>query len=240
MSDLFANFTGPTSAADVEEEKKTPAKTKTAAAAKPVEKPVVEEEEQEIEDENREPTELELLRERAGFMSLPWSEDTTVEELKAAINAKLDGDDSKAPAKSEPDLEVTEAPAPKKKNAAMTLRKALVQENMRLVRLRITNLDPKDKDLFGQIYTVDNEYLGTVSRFIPFGEATDNGTHIEYCLYKLLRSQKFLQIKTVGKGINARQETSWVRKFALEILPPLTDKELDVLKASQLASGAVD
>ena len=115
------------------------------------------------------------------------------------------------------------------------------KEKMKLVRLRITNLDPKKKDLPGEILTVGNEYLGTVRKFVPFGEATDNGYHVPYCLYELMRDRKFLSIKT-RKGPKGQTivEQQMVREFALEILPPLTEAELARLSAAQLSAGGVE
>jgi hypothetical protein len=110
---------------------------------------------------------------------------------------------------------------------------------MKLVRLRITNLDPKKKDLPGEIITVANRYLGTVRKYIPFGEVTDNGYHVPYCIYTELQSRQFLNIRTIKDqrtGTN-RIETTLAREFALEILPPLTKEELDRLATSQIAAG---
>ena len=40
------------------------------------------------------------------------------------------------------------------------------------------DLDPKKKDLPGEVVTFANEYLGTVRVFVPFGEQTEDGWHI--------------------------------------------------------------
>ena len=46
----------------------------------------------------------------------------------------------------------------------MKIRQVMQKEQMRLIRLRITNLDPKKKDLPGEIFTVANKYIGTIRR----------------------------------------------------------------------------
>lgn len=195
-----------------------------------------------VEDEEDDlpmPSELEMLKDRAKLMGIKHSNNISVEALKARIQAKLDGE--KDP---EPEVKNNEPAAeeqPKVKASKPTsLRKALYDENMRLVRIRITNMDPKEASLPGGIFTIANEYLGTVSKYVPFGEQSENGYHVPYCILKFLKSQKFLQIRVTKKNGKENIETGWVRKFAIEELPPLSDKELNVLKASQLAAGAID
>ncbi|RWB40468.1 MAG: hypothetical protein EOQ44_25355 [Mesorhizobium sp.] len=122
----------------------------------------------------------------------------------------------------------------------MTLREKLYKEEMALVRLRITNLDPKKKDLPGEIFTVANEVLGAVRKYIPYGEVTDNGYHVPMCIYRQLDERKFLSIK-VRKNAKQQEvvETTWAREFALEVLPALTEVELARLAAAQAAAGGI-
>lgn len=134
---------------------------------------------------------------------------------------------------------VVETPAPVKKK---TLRQYLYEKEMKLVRVRITNMDPKKKDLPGEIVTVANEYLGTVKKFIPFGEHTDGGYHIPQVLLNELESRKFLSI-TEGKDKRTGTPTvkdRWAKEFAIEIMPPLTPDELNRLATAQIAAGSLD
>ena len=135
--------------------------------------------------------------------------------------------------------EAIAAPARPKKR---TLRQYLLQEEMKLVRLRITNLDPKKKDLPGEIITVANDYIGSVKKFVPFGEVTEGGWHVPYCIYRELESRKFLNIRTIRDRRTGQihVETNWAREFALEILPTLTQEELTQLGTAQLAAGSVE
>jgi len=140
-----------------------------------------------------------------------------------------------------PVLEPTPEPAPPKKSAKQIERETMIKEQLKLVRLRITNLDPKKKDLPGEIFTVANRTLGAVRKFIPYGEATENGYHVPYILYIQLKNRQFLNIKT-RKDSRGRTivETGMAREFALEVLPPLTPKELAQLAASQAASKGME
>ena len=74
---------------------------------------------------------------------------------------------------------------------------------------------------------------------IPYGEQTDEGFHIPYCLFRLLQSKRFLHIRTVKDRVTGveRQEKQWVKEFSLDVLPDLTKEELARLAAAQAAAG---
>lgn len=131
----------------------------------------------------------------------------------------------------------TPPPAPPK-----SLQQQIYDEQMKLVRCRIVNLDPKKKDLPGEVFTIANEYLGTVRKYIPFGEVTDDGYHIPYCLYTMLEERRFLHIRVVKDRLTQqlRTETQYAKEFAIEVLPPLTEAELQRLANAQRAAGSID
>ena len=196
-------------------------------------------------EQAQQPSELDMLKSRAKLMGITFSNNigldalkTKIEEHKKASEAKTQTQTLAQTNEQQPEVQTENQ---EKKVKTISLRAHLQKEKMKLVRLRITNLDPKKKDLPGEILTVGNEYLGTVRKFVPFGEATDNGYHVPYCLYELMRDRKFLSIKT-RKGPKGQTivEQQMVREFALEILPPLTEAELARLSAAQLSAGGVE
>lgn len=132
--------------------------------------------------------------------------------------------------------------AGEKPAAQKSKRQRVIDEAMRLIRVRITNLDPKKNDLNGEILCVGNRYVGTVKKFIPYGELTDNGYHIPKILFDELDSRKFLHIRTTRNKQNGQIEvkTSYAKEFALEVLPPLTQEELAKLAAAQMAASNAD
>lgn len=257
------------------------------------------------ETQTEEKTEKQLLMDRARLLGISFSNNITVDKLKAKIAEKLgeepdgegdedetvdenndghddrdgtfvegntvaaDDDEQAEEIENDPveEPEPTPAPAPTptiperlqhlanptpaptKPKASLTAaqRKALERQEMHdemmaLVRVRITNMDPKKKDLPGEIFTVANEVLGTVKKFVPYGEQTDNGYHIPRWIYLQLEDRKFQHIRTVKdpRTGTMRPETRWLKEFALEILPPLTQEELDRLATAQMAAGSVD
>ena len=196
-------------------------------------------------EQAQQPSELDMLKSRAKLMGIPFSNNIGLDALKTKIEEHKQASEAKtqtqAPAQTNEQQPEVQTENQKKKAKTLSLRAHLQKEKMKLVRLRITNLDPKKKDLPGEILTTGNKYLGTVRKFVPFGEATDNGYHVPYCLYEMMRDRKFLSIKT-RKGPKGQTivEQQMVREFALEILPPLTEAELARLSAAQLSAGGVE
>lgn len=194
------------------------------------------------EPEEKLPSELEVLKTRATAMGIVYSNNIGVEALRKKINDKMEGTADTpavtAPAEAQANpLTGTPANAPVK-----SLRKHLQEQALKLVRIRISCMDPKKNDLPGEFFTVANEYIGTVRKYVPFGEVTDNGYHVPQCIYDFLKSREFLSIQTkthpVTKQIETR--TRYMKEFAIEVLPPLTQEELDKLAADQRATGRLE
>lgn len=185
--------------------------------------------------------ELTLLKDRAKLMGIKFSNNIRIESLREKIAAKIAGVEMPA---DEPMNKVNplaavgaaqEAPPVRE----LTMREILVKDQMKLVRLRIQNLDPKKKDLPGEVLCVANEFLGTVKKYIPYGEASDEGYHVPYCIYTELESRRFQNVRTYTDKATGqiRIDSSWVREFSLEVLPALTKAELTQLANAQAAAG---
>lgn len=180
--------------------------------------------------------ELTLLKERADVLGIQYKPNIGIEALKAKI-AKVQNDetddDDEAPAKpATPKL--TEA------QRAQQIREEQEAEHLALVRVRIANLNPLKAQVPGEIVTVGNGYLGMVSKFIPFGEATDNGYHIPKIIFEELKARRFNQVKVrklESGGTEVMQRL--VPEFAIEVLPPLTQQELDQLARMQAAAAGL-
>jgi hypothetical protein len=180
--------------------------------------------------------ELAILKDRARMIGLTFSNNIGVQALRQKIDEKLKASEPDEAVESTEQNPLEDGDGPK----PLTLRERLVQEQMKLIRVRITNLNPNKKELSGEIFTVANEYIGTVRKYVPFNEASDGGYHLPYCLYTMMKERKFLHIR-VNKGADGREKviTRWAQEFAFEILPQLTDKELKKLGAAQLAAGVI-
>lgn len=181
---------------------------------------------------NPETQELELLKQRADILGIPYRSNTTLETLKTRINEAV----AKG-TKGTPGTDPDDASAPE---TAQQMRDRLQGEALVLVRCRIHNLHPEKRDLPGEIITVANRYIGTISKFIPFGEASENGYHIPKVIYDDLISRRFQHI-SLKKGTSGHDEVvrRMVPEYNVEVLPNLTVAELDELKLKQAAAERV-
>lgn len=187
-------------------------------------------------DESASLSELDVLKSRARMMGIEFSNNIGVDTLRERINEHLQAETLRDQG---PDLEPEEEPATENK---LSPRQQMMAEQLRLVRVRITNMDPKKKDLHGEILTVANRMIGTVRKFVPFGAATENGYHIPFCIYNMMKEREFLYIRSFvdPQTRQLRQETKYVKEFAIEVLEPLTPAELRKLAISQMNAGGND
>lgn len=166
--------------------------------------------------------ELDILKARADKLGIAYKANIGIEALKAKL---------------EEVLKPTEEP---KLDTEATKRKSIRDEALKLVRIRITCLDPAKKGFPGEIFTIGNKYIGTVRKWVPYGDAGQVGWHVPYCIYKMLKDKKFVikeQKSVNGKLIYTQKE---VPAYAIELLPMLTEKELKDLAIEQSRTGRVD
>ncbi len=205
---------------------------------------------------------IESLRVRATELGLTFSGNTGAPTLQRKIDTFLaknhDPSVSDILGDAEPLPEIMpKAPMPKAPPTLAELQmmnvqdinpknQALVRQVVRakalaLRRVRIINLDPADSEIFGAIITVMNKYTGKVSKFIPFGDESENGYHVPQIILNHLRDQKFVmrkQNKNSQFGVKT-YKTTYASKFNITILPDLTPDELQHLADRQAASAAI-
>jgi hypothetical protein len=208
--------------------------------------------------ENQTPTldpaeELKLLKARADVLGIVYSNNIRVETLRKKIEDHLEGntsDDSNEDRdnfsneaqESAPENHSSSLPDFSKMSKSeldFYLRTTLRNEALRLIRIRVACLDPKKKEVPGEIFSTGNKYIGTIKKYVPFGEATDAGYHVPNCIYEMMKARKFLQITNTRDrrtGVNITK-SRYVPEFALEVLPQLTQQELAKLAVEQQASG---
>lgn len=190
--------------------------------------------------------EKEMLMNKARVMGLKVSNniglDTLRDRIKEAQEPKTETNVMSPEVSTEPKAQVNALTGNKtgKKVRMKSLRQHMHDENMKLVRIRVTCMNPGKSDLQGEIITVANESLGTVRKFVPFGDLTDDGYHVPYCIYKQMKNKQFWQKRTVKiRGTKEeRIESVPMKEFSIEILPQLTRDELNQLATAQQAAGS--
>lgn len=165
--------------------------------------------------------ELENLKVRAEKLGVKFHPSISAEKLREKIKAhQADGKGEVAP-KAEDTAENHE------------LKKLrLKREALKLVRVRITCMNPAKKEWEGEIITVANNAVGTVKRYVPFN--TEDGWHVEHILLEQLRERQ-CQIFVTEKDSrgNKVRKGKLIREFAIEVLDPLTEEELAELAQRQ-------
>ena len=114
-------------------------------------------------------------------------------------------------------------------------------EQLALVRCQVFNNNPAKNDLHGEIFSVQNKYLGVVRKFIPYGKFTENGYHIPRILVTMLREKKYLQVRAIKNPDGTeRVEQRLAPEFTITELRPLTSEELKQLASMQAARSSTD
>jgi hypothetical protein len=175
------------------------------------------------------PDELTLLKERADLMKLKYHPSIGVKKLKAMVEEALN--DGKAEEKEE----VVSAGEETIQERNMRLKKTA----HRLVRVKITNMNPHNAGKDGDFYEIGNKVIGTIRRFIPF-HADEAGWHVPFALLNMLKEKQYQTFYDVKVGKKKIKKSKLVREFAIEELAPLTEDELHDLAMQQAAAHSID
>lgn len=177
--------------------------------------------------------ELTVLKQRADKMGIKYSNNISAETLRNRINDHLEG---KTSASEEPTKAMT------KRQDINARRTAMILEKTKLVRVRVTNNDQRQKGIPGEFFTVGNGLIGTYTKYIPYGNGTEDGYHIPQIMVDFLKDKKYLHMSTVRDRNTGKERVkrSLRPKFTIEILPPLTEKELKELAQRQIATRSLD
>ncbi len=187
--------------------------------------------ENQTEDSTNLPDELTALKQRADLLGVSYHPSIGVDKLREKVNAAVTGENLKEEEKAEAAVVVQETEAAK--------RLRLRNEAAKLVRIRLTCMNPNKKEWDGEIITAGNAGVGTYKKFIPFN--AEEGWHVPHIIYQQLlhrECQIFVTVKD-ARG-NKIRKGKMIREFAIEVLPQLTQEELDDLARQQAMSKAID
>jgi hypothetical protein len=172
--------------------------------------------------------ELTTLKARADMLGVSYHPSIGLEKLREKVNAAING----TPA--EPAL--VAAPAVETENQRRT---RLKRDAMELVRIRVMCMNPAKAEWEGEIFTVGNSAVGSVTKFVPFN--ADDGWHVPRILLTQLQERQCQVFTTVtdSRG-NKTRKGKLIKEFAIEILAPLTPEELRDLAQRQAMAKAID
>ena len=176
------------------------------------------------------PDELILLKQRADLLGLSYHPSIGLEKLRDKVNAALSAQEETKPE------EVAQDPVTETLDQKL---RRLRDEAAKLVRIRVTCMNPNKKEWEGEIITAGNAGVGTYKKYIPFN--ADEGWHVPNILYQVLKSRECQVFHTVtGPRGNKFRKGKLIKEFAIEVLPPLTEEELKDLAQRQAMSKSVD
>lgn len=168
-------------------------------------------------------TELDSLKEIADNKGIKYHPSISVEKLKIKI-AEFDA----AQEISKPTVA---------RGNKMAKREALRKEKLKLVRCRITCMNPHKRDWQGEWMSVGNSLLGFHTKYVLF----DHEYHLSAFMIDILKTKVFRQTKEVPDGKGGKYRKNFFPKeYNIEILDPLTEEELEALAADQAKRQAID
>lgn len=181
-------------------------------------------------NEVMEQDELSALKARADMLGVSYHPSIGVEKLREKVNAALAGEEKETKAEGTGIGAQAESDAQK--------RKRLQDEASKLVRIRVTCMNPAKKEWEGEIFTVGNSGVGTYKKYVPFN--IEEGWHVPNIIYEAMKErmcQVFVSTKSKN-GVTMRQG-KLIKEFAIEVLPPLTKEELHDLAQRQAMAKSV-
>jgi hypothetical protein len=178
--------------------------------------------------------ELTTLKTRADKLGITYHPSIGLDKLREKLSVAM-SDESKKDVSAVPAAPTVLEAVPETLGQR---RQRMKKEAHRLVRVRVTCMNPAKKEWDGELFTVGNNLVGSISKFVPFN--ADEGWHVPHILLEMLQArqcQVFATTKTVN-GISIRQG-KLIKEFAIEILDPLTPEELHDLAQRQAMAGSI-
>lgn len=171
--------------------------------------------------------ELTALKARADMLGLTYHPSIGVEKLREKVNAAL-----APPAEEIQPVAATEETLPAR-NARMK------KEAGKLVRIRVTCMNPAKKEWEGEIFSIGNAVVGSFTKYVPFN--TEDGWHVPAMLHQMIADRQCQVFYTVtdSRG-NKTRKGKLIKEFSVEVLPPLTAEELHDLAQRQAMSNSID
>lgn len=173
---------------------------------------------------------LEQLKIRADRLGVKYHPSIGMEKLREKI-AEFEA--GQATESEEPSEETPVAARPETENER---RQRIKDEANKLVRVRVSCMNPYKREWEGEILTSGNTIVGTVKKYVPFNVEW----HVPQILLNMLQErmcQIFVSKKT-KHGVTVR-EGKLIKEFAIEILDPLTPEELKDLAQQQAMANRV-
>ena len=168
-------------------------------------------------DQIEQPDALTTLKARADLMGISYNANVGVDKLRERIEKELGKADSPTPS-----AELTPLSPP---------------DYMRLVRVTVTPMDVSKRDYPGEAFSVSNEKMATLRRFVPFGVET----HVEEILLNVIKDKQCMQlVEDSNAKVKGTKRKRLIPAYGVVELAPLTSEQLEDLAKSQRARQSIE
>ena len=191
--------------------------------------------------------ELATLKLRADQLNIQYHPSISLEKLRLRVNEAITSTDPVVNTSANDDTENTEDEVTEDPVVEVPVTETAEQRRIRkrkeankLIRIRVTCMNPAKKEWEGELFTAGNGTVGSFTKFVPFN--VDEGWHVPTIIYNQLVERKcqiFISEKdSLGNTI---RKGKLIREFAIEVLPDLSLKELKELAQQQaMRNGTVN
>ena len=189
------------------------------------------------ENENQLPSEMELLRGRADQLGIAYHPNIGLDKLRAKVEAKMNPPTATSFAAPVKQVEIS---AEQAQEDALKVRDARMRRAAtKLVRIRVTCMNPNKKEHEGEVFTVSNSVVGTIKKYVPFNN--DAGWHVPAMILQMMKERKCQIFYTVknDRGQKVRKG-KLINEFAIEVLDQLTETEIADLAKQQAVAHRID
>ena len=169
-------------------------------------------------------SERDSLKALADQQGLTYKENIPTDRLRALVYGAADEVD-------EPVAVVEESLADKRLRIRNTA--------LKLIRVNITCMNPAKAAYTGELFTIGNSIIPTITKMVPFG--TPEGYHIPQILLDHIKGKEFQTfIPKKGKNGIDTVTSKCIREYAVEILPSLTPTEIQEIAKLQAMKSTQD
>ena len=184
-------------------------------------------------------TELQVLKERADEAGIAYAGNVSLVKLKALVDGEPE------PVKEEAIELPTQRDGTAKEVARDQAKHKQIKieqkrkEASRLVRVSITCMNPDKAEHPGEIFTVSNNIVGTIRKFIPFN--SDQPFHVPQMILNIMRERKcqIFVSKRLSNGTMSKKG-KLIREFAIHEEDAMTTAEIETLKTKQFAERSLE
>lgn len=173
--------------------------------------------------------ELDSLKERAKQLGVSFHPNIGYDTLAGKVKDFLAEKEAEKPA--EPVVAAVAESQKQKHNR-------LKAEMNALVRIRITCMNPNKREWEGEFFSVGNRITGQMTKYVPY----DHIFHVPQMILMMIQERQCQIFHTVkdNRGRKSRKG-KLIKEFGVEILPPLSTKELKELAQRQaMSSGTAE